>query len=62
MNVPVKVLKKGNEYNRAPPKKKPSKPSSASTKEMTDWSLPENIAKLEAAVSGWLNNERSTRA
>lgn len=60
MNVSVTVLKKGKERNKAPSKKKPYEPSSTAPKKTTDWSSPENAAKLKRAVEGWLNNDRST--
>lgn len=60
MNVSVTVLKRGKERNKAPSKKKPSEPSSTAPKKTTDWSSPENAAKLKRAVEGWLTKDRST--
>ena len=59
MSVSVKVSKKGNEHNKAPLKKKLHEPS-RKRPPMTDWSSPENHAKLKTAVEDWLNNARST--
>lgn len=60
MDVSVTVLKKGKEHNKAPSKKKPYEPSSTSPPTTTDWTLPENAAKLKPAVEGWLNKDKST--
>jgi hypothetical protein len=60
MDVSRTILKKGKEHNKAPPKKKPYEPSNTSPPTTTDWTLPENAAKLKPAVDGWLNNDKST--